>query len=769
LETERLRQQMAAGPAGSAAESPAQAAGFYKRARFANEGYGVGVLPRDWATQLAADKLPEGLVNSQTGNDRKDANTYASEFIAATLRRESGAAIGPDEYKSQYQRYFPMPGDAQEQIDIKSKLRQNALDALRLQAGTLGPQVDAMFAKPDDQHMDTTQRMTATQKPQYQMSDGTSKAQSDPMREAINRRLGAMMTRGAGDDQIRAYAAKVGVDPASLDGALKFRRTPGFQQWKRQNPNTAYPVLDPSANVQTTGMERAVAEIAAGPLGSGVAHSANAMLAGNLPTIAGAAGGNADRARLNLQTMAEANPKASLAGDIAGTVGAYAGANAAIGRLGATTAGKFIPQFIKEAPEAYGALSKRAVLGDATYGAANGYGSTGNATGALEGAAAGVLGGVAGRGVARGIASTISPTGGRAAQLYDMKVRPSPGQRFGGIINNVEQRLQDVPVFGDFIRSTRQNARDQFEKGVYNDALKEIGDQIPKGTQLGTQAQAYMQRSFNKAYDKARSGMTFVADDDFNQGVSQLLANAKAGALDPTSAKRLENVYKNMILRRAQGGVASGNAYKVMSSQIGKVAAGATDPEFKAAARELGGLLDQAARRHSPQEAVAAMDAADAGYAKAVRIEDAARRRGGDTGRFSPKQYDAAVQNMSSGVRSRDYLAGRALNTDVAQSGKMLDDTISDSGTPQRMLNAMGVNALAGGAAYSHPATLGILGTIGTAYAPGMRNLTTAAMAPRSSDIAKQVGGLFRKKGLNRGSGLGVAAYLDWLDANRQR
>jgi hypothetical protein len=617
------------------------------------------------------------------------------------------------------------------------------------------------------EHMDATQRQVIAPQAQEQMSDGTTKAQADPMREAMNRRLGGMVSQGVGDGKIRDYAAKIGVDPASLDAALQFRRTPGFAKWKRANPNTAYPITDPALNVPTTGFERTVAETAASPLGSGLAHSANAMLAGNLPTLIGASGGDADRARLNMHAMADANPKASLAGDIAGTVGAYAAGNGMIGRVGASAAGKYIPQFIKEAPDAYHALSGRAVLGDAAYGAANGYGSTGDAMGALEGGAVGVVGGVAGRQIPRTVGSMISPAGGKAAQLYDMGVRPSPGQRAGGILNNVEQRMQDVPVFGDFIRGTRQRARDQFEHGVYNDALKEIGEQLPKGTKLGTHAQAYMQGAFNKAYDKARSAMTFVADDDFNQGVSQLLAHAKSGGLDPASAKRLESVYKNMIERRAKGGVASGNTYKVMSSQVGKVAAGATDQEFKAAARDLGSLLDQAARRHSPAEAVAAMDAADAGYAKAVRIEDAARRRGTDTGRFTPNQYDAAVQNMASGVRSRDYLAGRALNTDVAASGKMLSDTISDSGTPQRMLNAMGMSAIAGGAAYTHPATLGVLGTVGAAYAPGMRNLTTAAMAPRSSEVLRKGGAFFRGRRVTRRGGLGGVGAADWLNGDQ--
>lgn len=159
LKNVQLQQQVGAGPAGSASESPAQAAGFYMRARKANEGYGPGVPPRGVIGQTLADDLPAGIVNTFTGKDRQNANAYAADFIAATLRRESGAAINPQEYTNQYTRYFPIPGDDESTIKIKSGLRQSALDALRLQAGPLGPQVDAQFQKPGQRQQGQGQKI----------------------------------------------------------------------------------------------------------------------------------------------------------------------------------------------------------------------------------------------------------------------------------------------------------------------------------------------------------------------------------------------------------------------------------------------------------------------------------------------------------------------------------------------------------------------------------------------------------------------------------
>lgn len=49
-------------------------------------------------------------------------------FINAQLRRESGAAISPDEYKKADAQYFPIPGDSPEVIEQK---RQNRADVVR--------------------------------------------------------------------------------------------------------------------------------------------------------------------------------------------------------------------------------------------------------------------------------------------------------------------------------------------------------------------------------------------------------------------------------------------------------------------------------------------------------------------------------------------------------------------------------------------------------------------------------------------------------------
>jgi hypothetical protein len=59
-------------------------------------------------------------------------------FVSAVLRKESGAAIGVDEYKNEERKYFPQAGDTSKVIEQKQKARELAIEALKAQAGPSG-------------------------------------------------------------------------------------------------------------------------------------------------------------------------------------------------------------------------------------------------------------------------------------------------------------------------------------------------------------------------------------------------------------------------------------------------------------------------------------------------------------------------------------------------------------------------------------------------------------------------------------------------------
>ncbi len=75
--------------------------------------------------------------------DQAQYRNAAMAWIRAKLRKESGAAIGEDEARSEYETYFPLPNDKPDVIEQKRQLRKIAEDEMRMSAGKAASLVNA--------------------------------------------------------------------------------------------------------------------------------------------------------------------------------------------------------------------------------------------------------------------------------------------------------------------------------------------------------------------------------------------------------------------------------------------------------------------------------------------------------------------------------------------------------------------------------------------------------------------------------------------------
>jgi len=80
-----------------------------------------------------AGKFPGGNY-LMTAEDQKQEQAERN-FINANLRRESGAAIAPEEFESGIKQYFPRPGDTPGVLAQKKRNRQQQLQMFRAEAG----------------------------------------------------------------------------------------------------------------------------------------------------------------------------------------------------------------------------------------------------------------------------------------------------------------------------------------------------------------------------------------------------------------------------------------------------------------------------------------------------------------------------------------------------------------------------------------------------------------------------------------------------------
>lgn len=83
-------------------------------------------------------RLPWGTGNFMMSANGQAAMNAEKNFIAAMLRKDSGAAISQGEYKEAGDQLFPRPGDTISQLEQKAKSRDVVLAGLDVQAGQSG-------------------------------------------------------------------------------------------------------------------------------------------------------------------------------------------------------------------------------------------------------------------------------------------------------------------------------------------------------------------------------------------------------------------------------------------------------------------------------------------------------------------------------------------------------------------------------------------------------------------------------------------------------
>lgn len=313
--------------------------------------------------------------------------------------------------------------------------------------------------------------------------------------------------------------------------------------------------------------------------------------------------------------------------------------------------------------------------------------------------AAGAAGGALAVPVAAAAGRVLSPRGNAdVAALEAAGVQPTIGQRLGGVWNTAEQKLQSVPILGDAITSARNRARGQFGTAAVNEALDPLGRRV---TTTGSEAVNEATQIVSGAYDDAANMVRgVVLDQPARQQLGRLQQLAQR--LTPDMARRFNDILNDELMSRVSpaGGMES-VAFKTVDSTLGRIAARygkgtATEQELGDAVIELSRILRETARRQSPGYATA-LDAADAAYARLVRVQEASKLAKGADGVFTPGQLLSGVSSADQSVRKNAVARGEALMQDFASQGqRVLGNAYPDSGTAGRL--ALGLGAIASGA-----------------------------------------------------------------------
>lgn len=113
------------------------AGGFAKRMEGAEKKFDAllkeGFDPTTFNVQV--EGLTPEILASQKSPKVKQYEQAKRDFVSAVLRKESGAAISPQEYASEAQKYFPQAGDTPEVLAQKKVSRLQALENLKAESG----------------------------------------------------------------------------------------------------------------------------------------------------------------------------------------------------------------------------------------------------------------------------------------------------------------------------------------------------------------------------------------------------------------------------------------------------------------------------------------------------------------------------------------------------------------------------------------------------------------------------------------------------------
>jgi len=127
------------GAGGAPTEGQANAAGYAQRMELAQSI--IGGLPagsQPGAGTRIAEAVPfvgGALARSGQSTETQQYTQAAKDWIRAKLRKESGAVIGAQEERDEYETYFPVVGDTPERITQKAEARRVATLGMQKSAG----------------------------------------------------------------------------------------------------------------------------------------------------------------------------------------------------------------------------------------------------------------------------------------------------------------------------------------------------------------------------------------------------------------------------------------------------------------------------------------------------------------------------------------------------------------------------------------------------------------------------------------------------------
>ena len=296
------------------------------------------------------------------------------------------------------------------------------------------------------------------------------------------------------------------------------------------------------------------------------------------------------------------------------------------------------------------------------------------------------------------LANTISPVFSKEARnLIDRGVELTPGQRMGGFLKNLEDKLTSYPVVGGMIERGRAKSIEGFDKAAFKQVLEPINGVVPK--EAGREGMQVVEQQVKAAYNNLLPKLNFSATPDFRANMTQLtqLSEGLPNNLGETFKKNIQQIIGT---RLGPQGTMDGTDFKKVESELSKKAK-AYGKSIVASEQDLGDAYKQALvnlrtalAESNPQQA-AELAKTNAAFARLSIVRDAASKANTQD-MFTPSQLAAAVRKADESAGKNRSATGTALMQDLSDAAvSTLPNKVPDSGTVGRskIMSPFGITA----------------------------------------------------------------------------
>lgn len=360
----------------------------------------------------------------------------------------------------------------------------------------------------------------------------------------------------------------------------------------------------------------------------------------------------------------------------------------------------------------------------------------------------------AGKVVGEAVGRVFSPKIKEAEQIIrDLGVTPTTGETLGGAFAAGEKTLGRTPFVRMLINPAQQRSIEQFNTGIINKPLKDIGVELVEEGTLGTKAITKADQQISNRYDQILDNFSLTYNPVIKD---QMVQNIIEAGAPKKLTKAATNFFEQRVFNKLKDGEeVTGQTIKSIDKEVRRKISkylNSDNVEYN----DLGDILQDTYNiwknnlKSTNPEAMNALKATDKAFAEMEVVRKAVLKAKPDdngTRIFTPSQLVSAVETVNNTRFGKKMVSeGRGLLQREAEAGQAILQK-SEGISGEASVGLLGAIYAAKGAIANNPAiAMGVVTGTGLLYTK-MGQKAADNLLRKRPEIAVQIGNLIQEQG----------------------